>query len=426
MVKSGSPLNFTSPQELRAASSRELGTICSEKRSERTEPSCAEAFLEVAPYRGIAHCRAGMKARLPSQPPEGMSDACIEAARLDRVGQHLEAIAVLSRGAAAGDLLAKRTVGLRILLGDRAPSLGSEGARLLLEAAAEGDARAAELSAIIFGAGVHCTQNWDVALQWLQRAAELGSVRSRGALAALCADRDQAAQASQADPPGELWNALCEHIDLGRMLAPPLVQTLHREPVIGLVAEMAEPWLCDWLISQARGRLAPAEVYNPYTKSRQTTPDRTNSSAIMGILDTDLAQIVLQSRIAAAIRVPFANLEPAFVLHYAPGQTFHDHYDFVDPDTPNYEDEIARNGQRVMTFLIYLNGEYEGGETDFPRLGISHRGAAGQGFFFENVRADGKADTTTLHAGRPPTRGEKWVLSQFIRNRAMVPGNSNS
>ena len=101
---------------------------------------------------------------------------------------------------------------------------------------------------------------------------------------------------------------------------------------------------------------------------------------------------------------------------------FEDHYDFVDPQTPGYAQEIARNGQRRITFLLYLNDDYEGGETAFPRLDVHHRGRAGDALFFVNVRPDGVGDTRTLHAGRPPVRGEKWVLSQFIRDRAMVPG----
>src|SRR5690606_34973892 len=121
-------------------------------------------------------------------------------------------------------------------------------------------------------------------------------------------------------------------------------------------------------IAQARGRLSRAQVYNPGTREVERTPERTNTAASFSLLDTDMAQIVLQARIAASVGAPFSHLEPAFVLHYAPGQAFEDHYDFVDPETPDYEQEIARNGQRVLTFLLYLNDDYEGGETDFPLL----------------------------------------------------------
>ena len=47
------------------------------------------------------------------------------------------------------------------------------------------------------------------------------------------------------------------------------------------------------------------------------------------------------------------------------------HYDFVDPkSTQDYAGEIARNGQRLITFILYLNDDYEGGETAFPKLGL--------------------------------------------------------
>jgi hypothetical protein len=84
---------------------------------------------------------------------------------------------------------------------------------------------------------------------------------------------------------------------------------------------------------------------------------------------------------------------------------------------PNYAQEIADNGQRVITFLIYLNDDYEGGETAFPEMGISHKGKTGEGLYFVNSLPDGSADIRTLHAGKPPTSNQKWIVSQFVRNR---------
>ena len=69
------------------------------------------------------------------------------------------------------------------------------------------------------------------------------------------------------------------------------------------------------------------------------------------------------------------------------------------------------------TFLVFLNEDFEGGETEFPKAGIAFRGRTGDGLFFANVTRDGRPDPLTLHAGRPPTRGEKWILSQWIRER---------
>jgi len=111
-------------------------------------------------------------------------------------------------------------------------------------------------------------------------------------------------------------------------------------------------------------------------------------------------------------------MEVPKVLHYAPGQTFADHYDWLDPDEPAYLLELARRGQRAETFLIYLNEDFEGGETHFPEIDYSYRGGQGDAILFANVDANGRPDPATRHAGLPPTSGEKWLFSQWIREYA--------
>jgi len=84
---------------------------------------------------------------------------------------------------------------------------------------------------------------------------------------------------------------------------------------------------------------------------------------------------------------------------------------------PGFAEYLQKFGQRIATVLIYLNEDYAGGETAFPKLGLNFRGATGDALFFTNVDRSGRADPLTLHAGTPPTSGEKWVLSQWIRDR---------
>jgi hypothetical protein len=115
-------------------------------------------------------------------------------------------------------------------------------------------------------------------------------------------------------------------------------------------------------------------------------------------------------------------MEAPQILNYAVGQRFQPHTDYFNPDIPSTAAEMRANGQRVATALVYLNEEgLEGGETAFPRLGFNYRGRKGDALVFFNVDAAGKPDPRTLHAGLPPTRGEKWLLSQWIRNRR-APG----
>jgi hypothetical protein len=64
-----------------------------------------------------------------------------------------------------------------------------------------------------------------------------------------------------------------------------------------------------------------------------------------------------------------------------------------------------------------LNEGYAGGETDFPRIGYRFKGRTGDALVFGNVEPSGKPDPRTMHAGLPPTSGEKWLLSQWVRDR---------
>lgn len=123
---------------------------------------------------------------------------------------------------------------------------------------------------------------------------------------------------------------------------------------------------------------------------------------------------------AASCGIPIQNMEAPTILHYRPGHESSGHYDFIDQGTPGYEQELARAGQRVVTFLACLNDDYTGGETDFPELGVRHKGTKGEGLFFVNASPDGRLDMRMKHAWLPTTQGDKWIVSQFVRSRPFV------
>ena len=71
---------------------------------------------------------------------------------------------------------------------------------------------------------------------------------------------------------------------------------------------------------------------------------------------------------------------------------------------------------RLATFLMYLNDDYEGGDLDFVKVGFSYKGKTGDGLFFASMR-EGKPDPQSLHGARPVTKGEKYIFSQWIHDR---------
>jgi prolyl 4-hydroxylase len=251
-----------------------------------------------------------------------------------------------------------------------------------------GEAEALAFTAVLAGMGIGEPQSWAEARGRLVRAAELGSTGAEGQIAALAEAGDLTAWTSP-DPERE------------RLL---------RDPRITAVRGFLTPAICGWLIGRARGRASPALVYDPVGGGPRRETARSNSAFEFLFADLDLVTVAARARIAFVVGVPQGALEPMQVLHYAPGQTFERHHDFLDVSVPAYAAEVARSGQRIATFLTYLNQGYEGGETDFPLLGLSFKGGPGDALMFANIDLTGAPDRRTLHAGLPPSAGEKWLL----------------
>jgi hypothetical protein len=344
------------------------------------------------------------------------------ASELDAQGRHDDAINQLAFAAQRGDVEATTQLAKRIIVGDRAPRLRPQGIGLLREAVAKGGAEAAARLAVLVAAGADGAPDWRAALRLLGLAAQRGWAPAHPQLEVLASTIG--AEAAAARPPrgtaASLASWLSEDSSLAQLLVPGPGATIHTDPNICTFTSFVSPAVCDWLIERSRGRLERARVYDAFEHTDFVDESRTNSSAIFPIVDADLVHMLVQARMAAVCRTPVSHMEAPTVLHYAMGETIGDHYDFVDPSHPNYAEEIGSFGNRMVTFLIYLNDDYGGGETVFPKLGISHSGRRGEGLFFVNTLENGHANLLTLHNGSPPTRGEKWVFSQFIRNRSQM------
>jgi prolyl 4-hydroxylase len=345
----------------------------------------------------------------------------------DAAGRHDAAIDALARSVRQGNVEAMTRLGKRLLIGDRAPHLPRDGVRFIVDAARAGGAEAAERLAVLAAIGLHVAASWPEALAAMALSADRGWVPARGQLCALTTDRALAQEAAgQVHRPSaqvggkSLWQQLAASVDAPTARGLPQPVVLSSEPSVKAFPGLISEAVCEWLIGRARPRLNRARVYDSVAARDTVHGTRSNSAATFNLIDADLVQIATQSRIALSCGVPFQNLEPMAVLHYETGEQIREHFDFVDPSSPGHAQELARFGQRMATFLIYLNDSYEGGETDFPRLSIRHRGHRREGLCFSNAHPDGAPDMRMVHAGLPPLSGEKWIVSQFVRNRGIL------
>lgn len=305
---------------------------------------------------------------------------------------------------------------MQLLLGDR-PSLEEvqQAAGLFETASANGHAEASERCALLDALGSARPPDWDRALDRLALAAQQGSHSAQEQLL-LLAD-NQADPDARIDRRPDEWTKLRASIPLERRMQPGEKLSVSDRPRIRLIKQFATPAECRWLMALGQPQLGPATVFDESTGDQTLDPSRDNSFVVLRIGEMNVMTEVIRTRIAAATRLPVPLFEPSQLLHYSVGQRFKPHHDFLDPANPAYADTLATFGQRIATFLIYLNDGYAGGETSFPRIGLNYRADQGDALFFANVTPDGAPDTATLHAGLPPTSGEKWVFSQWIRDR---------
>jgi hypothetical protein len=281
----------------------------------------------------------------------------------------------------------------------------------LMEAAsATGCGPASEMLALFEALGTVRSPSWSRAFDLLQLAAEQGSQSAAGQLR-LLAEREQK---------GIDWRKIRASISTERLFRHGPAIPFSESPRIRVIEQFLTGPECRWLIDLARPRLSRATVID--SAGAQDIADvRSNSATAFQVVDMDVVFEIVRARIADAVRMPVPFFEPTQILHYAPGEEFRPHHDYLDPANDSHGRELAR-GQRIGTFLVYLNDDFEGGETDFPVARLRYRGGTGDAIFWTNVDARGNPDVATLHSGLPPATGEKWILSQWIRDRAAAAG----
>jgi hypothetical protein len=338
-----------------------------------------------------------------------MTDAQYQTAHaLFGQGRAAEGAQALSQAASAGHVPSMSELGGRLLSGDGVAFNAPAGARLILQAAERGDGFACATAAVLYARNCSGRSDWPRALDYLQRAAELGHQPARAQLRLLSGYRA-----------GIDWKKLRRAVDIAAWRKVPKPLTLSEDPLIQTAPGLLSAELCDALIARGKALLRPAKIYNELKGGNTMGQMRRHSSApIFRYTDMDLVSEAVSNRVCALAGLPAANAEALQVLNYQVGEYFAPHVDFLDPGFEGHAATLKQNGQRLYTVLVYLNDDLEGGETEFLRLGIKHRGRKGDALMFRNVDAEGRPDPRTLHAGTPPTSGEKWVLSVWILDRA--------
>lgn len=189
-------------------------------------------------------------------------------------------------------------------------------------------------------------------------------------------------------------------------------------PQIYLIENFLSASECDHIIKSARAQLARSTVVDLQSSASVIDNARTSEGMFFPQFPKDPILKNIEKRIAKLTQIPIENGEALQVLRYSVGGEYRPHYDFFDPKTTGGAIHLNRGGQRIATVIMYLHTTEEGGETIFPYVNVQVKPTKGHAILFYNCLPNGQENSLALHGGTPVLRGEKWIVTKWLRAKA--------
>lgn len=171
---------------------------------------------------------------------------------------------------------------------------------------------------------------------------------------------------------------------------------------------------CEHIINIARPNMKKSKVICEGGVHCNKNESRTSSNTFIGD-DVDPLVNDITKRISEKVGISSKHFENLQVVHYKGGEQYKPHWDACVGE--GMCDKFIQNGgDRYATFILYLNDDFEEGETEFPLINIKVKPERGKGVLFYNLDDDNVTyKESSMHAGLPPKNGEKWMCNKWIR-----------
>ncbi|MFT5444326.1 MAG: prolyl 4-hydroxylase [Myxococcota bacterium] len=123
----------------------------------------------------------------------------------------------------------------------------------------------------------------------------------------------------------------------------------------------------------------------------------------------------IRRRIAELAELPDENHSPLQAIRYQVGDHYVAHVDYVAGTV----EKLGPEGDRLRSVLIYLNDDFDGGQTLFSKIGLAVQPERGKAIVFDSLDSDGRPKPLSRHAGLAVLKGEKWVVNVLFHERAL-------
>ena len=115
--------------------------------------------------------------------------------------------------------------------------------------------------------------------------------------------------------------------------------------------------------------------------------------------------------------LPTENQELLQVVKYSPNGKFEKHFDALDTTSSEHCDDFNHGSRdRKYTLLLYLNDDYEGGETEFPNIGVKIKPEQGKAILCLNTTQTQDIIQESQHMGCEVKNRNKWICTKWTHH----------
>ncbi|MYM70026.1 proline hydroxylase [Pseudoduganella sp. FT55W] len=187
-----------------------------------------------------------------------------------------------------------------------------------------------------------------------------------------------------------------------------------KKPQVILLGNVLSGEECDAIIAHCGARYTRSTVAAESDGASVVHEGRTSEMAFIQRGEAEVAERI-DRRLAALAHWSPDCTEPFQLQKYGKTQEYRPHYDWLDPDSAGHRAHLARGGQRLATFVLYLCDVAQGGGTVFPHLGLEVFPKKGNALWFLNTDGRYQPDPQTLHGGAPVVSGTKIIANKWLR-----------
>ncbi|KAL4810329.1 hypothetical protein BDV18DRAFT_56136 [Aspergillus unguis] len=205
------------------------------------------------------------------------------------------------------------------------------------------------------------------------------------------------------------------------------VHILSQAPLVIYIENFLSGKEADHLVNISAPNYTPSTLYSSSEDAHNPSIDQTKRLSDRALLPRDDIVRCIEAR-ARSFQgwKPHLYIERMWAQRYNVSGHYTHHFDWAGTAK-------GRGGDRLSTFMVYLQAECKGGGTNFPRLrrprdkrwcefiecegkaaeaeGVTFKPVKGNAVFWENLRSDGSGWPETWHAAFPVEEGGKVGLN---------------